>query len=614
MVLPRQTRRAKEQCESTACAHRWKRSTTSTMSMIRHIEIRRFRGIAAASWSPRPGINALIGGGDSGKSTILDAIDLALAARRNAAFTDADFYNLDVSEPIDIRITLGDLPPALLDLERYAPFLRGWDDVLGILLDEPVAGSEAVLTMRLLVTGDLEPSWHLFSERAEAEDASRDLPYAERLRLAPTRLGAYASHHFSWGARSVLNRLSDERANASTALAAAAREARSTFGDTAGEQVPETLKIVHDVAREAGVRGGEAATALLDAHGISFSGGVIALHDENGVPLRNLGIGSSRLLVASLQARTATDTGATLIDELEHGLEPYRITRLLHALGSKDGGAPRQTFLTTHSPIAVRELSAQQLVRVRKQADGVVSLVWIGASGEDQATLRACAEAFLAPNVIVCEGSTEIGLLRGLDLWWNSQNRDPVAYYGVATCDGGGANMLARATCFGRLGYRTSLFRDSDVVFTPDQHAPLNDAAVSQIAWQPGMSTEQALFDGLPDAALGSLVMIAVDHLGIDAINQHAKAADAATEAFDFLLDDWTPAMRAAFGKAAGKGRWYKMVDPGERVGREILGPHLTASKPELADVIDKIRAWIENAPAVAGDVAAPAVDDDFGL
>ena len=33
------------------------------------------------------------------------------------------------------------------------------------------------------------------------------------------RLGAFATHHFSWGGRSVLNHLSDERASASQALA-----------------------------------------------------------------------------------------------------------------------------------------------------------------------------------------------------------------------------------------------------------------------------------------------------------------------------------------------------------------------------------------------------------
>ncbi|HBK4804844.1 TPA: AAA family ATPase, partial [Enterobacter hormaechei subsp. steigerwaltii] len=53
------------------------------MPKIRHIEVENFRVIKKLSWSPSPGLNCLIGPGDSGKSTILDAIDLALGARRS---------------------------------------------------------------------------------------------------------------------------------------------------------------------------------------------------------------------------------------------------------------------------------------------------------------------------------------------------------------------------------------------------------------------------------------------------------------------------------------------------------------------------------------------------
>jgi putative ATP-dependent endonuclease of OLD family len=41
-----------------------------------------------------------MGPGDVSKSSILDAIDLCLGARRNVQFTDADFYNLNVEKPI----------------------------------------------------------------------------------------------------------------------------------------------------------------------------------------------------------------------------------------------------------------------------------------------------------------------------------------------------------------------------------------------------------------------------------------------------------------------------------------------------------------------------------
>lgn len=65
----------------------------STTARIRKIEIENFRGIKSLAWLPSPGINCRIGPGDSGKSSILDAIDYCIGARRNIPFTDADFNN-----------------------------------------------------------------------------------------------------------------------------------------------------------------------------------------------------------------------------------------------------------------------------------------------------------------------------------------------------------------------------------------------------------------------------------------------------------------------------------------------------------------------------------------
>jgi putative ATP-dependent endonuclease of OLD family len=77
------------------------------MPRIRKIEIQNFRGIKDFAWLPSAGINCLIGPGDNGKSSILDAIDYCVGARRNIQFTDADFHRLDVEQPIRISITNG---------------------------------------------------------------------------------------------------------------------------------------------------------------------------------------------------------------------------------------------------------------------------------------------------------------------------------------------------------------------------------------------------------------------------------------------------------------------------------------------------------------------------
>jgi len=79
------------------------------MARIRRLEIRNFRSIKILDWAPSAGINCLIGPGDSGKSTILDAIDLCLGARRNVSIADTDFYGLVVTESIVVAVTLGGL-------------------------------------------------------------------------------------------------------------------------------------------------------------------------------------------------------------------------------------------------------------------------------------------------------------------------------------------------------------------------------------------------------------------------------------------------------------------------------------------------------------------------
>lgn len=276
------------------------------MAQIRQVDIVNFRGIEKLEWHPGGGINCLIGPGDAGKSSILDAIDLCLGARRTVQFTDADFHGLDVSKPIEIRITIGDLSDALKSMEAYGAFVRSFDAANRSIDDEPEAGKETVLTIQLTVSGDLDPAWALVSDRARLQGLSRNLTWGDRVRLAPTRIGALADHNFAWRRGSVLNRLTDEKADTAAALAGAARDARKAFGDLAENQLGETLKIVAETARELGIPAGDKLKAMLDAHSVSFSGGTIALHGEDGVPLRALGVGSTRLLVAGLQRKAAS--------------------------------------------------------------------------------------------------------------------------------------------------------------------------------------------------------------------------------------------------------------------------------------------------------------------
>ncbi|MCY4108590.1 MAG: AAA family ATPase [Chloroflexi bacterium] len=126
-----------------------------------------------------------------------------------------------------------------------------------------------------------------------------------------------------------------------------------------------------------------------------------------------------------------------MIDEVEHGLEPHRIIRLLGSLGAKDEDKPLQVFAATHSPVVVQELSGDQLfvIRLPHQDHEILP---VGTSDEVQGTVRRYPEAFLAASIIVCEGASEVGLLRGIDQYRTLAGHESINAMGTALVNGGG--------------------------------------------------------------------------------------------------------------------------------------------------------------------------------
>lgn len=575
------------------------------MARIRKIEIENYRGIREFSWLPPPGINCLIGPGDSGKSTILSAIDFCLGARRNISFTDADFHLLDVETPIRISVTLGELDNSLKNLDRYGLYLRGFNAESGAIEDEPEWDTETVLTVRLTVESDLEPSWSLVSERAESQGQTRNLSWGDRIRLAPTRIGVMADYHLGWRRGSVLNSISEERADASAALAKAARDARAAFGEQAHDQLGETLDIVAATAKELGISRGENLKALLDAHSVSFSGGAISIHDEDGIPLRGLGVGSTRLLIAGLQRQAAAQSSIILVDELEHGLEPHRIIRLLGSLGAKDTDPPLQVFMTTHSPAALRELSGTQLFVTRPTTEKH-EILPVGTSDDAQSTIRLYPDAFLAASVLVCEGASEIGLIRGLDQYRVANGKASIAAQGVALVDSGGGDAdrpFRRAVAFHGLGYRTAVLRDDDKTPKEDVEKGFITHGGKVIAWRDRRALEDELFLSLSEGAVRRLIARAVELHGEELINDHIKSVSHNAKDLDViraetLTEGITPESRQILGKSARtKARgWFKSVTWMEDVAREIIGPDLSNADAGFRALIDDIFTWAGNA------------------
>ncbi len=563
------------------------------MTRIRHISIKNFRCIQELSWVPSAGVNCFIGPGDSGKSSILDAIDFCLGARRAISFSDADFYKLNIDAPILITITVGELDEALKSMESYGNYLRSFNPATGLIDDEPEAGVETVLTVRIKVGSDLEPNWTLVSDRAEAQGQTRFLTWADRVRISPTRIGALADNNLAWRRGSVLNRLSEERADTASALAKAARDARAAFGDLADQQLSETLQIVTDTAKYLGIKVGDRLKAMLDAHSVSFSGGTIALHGEDGVPLRALGIGSTRLLLAGLQRRAAEKATVILIDELEYGLEPHRIIRLLSSIGAKESPPPLQAFLTTHSPVVLRELAGNQLFVVQKR-DTSHEIQLVGNEAGIQGTIRHSPDAFLAPSVFICEGASEVGFLRGLDQFHISQNRLSMTAAGVALVDANGCdNIYRRVNAFTALRYDVAVLRDDDRQPDAATEQAFTRSGGRLFCWRAGKALEDELFASLSDRAVARLLEYAVSLYGEDKVNAHLASASTGQTNLSTCRTAVTPVSRQFMAQAARTGEWFKSVTKMEDAARDIVGPDLVNAEPGFQAIISTIIKWI---------------------
>lgn len=138
---------------------------------IRRVDIENFRGIKAASWRLPPGQRffALIGPGDSTKTTILTALERALHDRSGQSVLDTDFFQADITHPIRIRVAVDELPDDLIALDAFGGFLAGIDDE-GEWTHDPNQETQSCVIIEFLVEADLDPIWQSYRPPLEGLD------------------------------------------------------------------------------------------------------------------------------------------------------------------------------------------------------------------------------------------------------------------------------------------------------------------------------------------------------------------------------------------------------------------------------------------------------------
>jgi hypothetical protein len=546
---------------------------------IRQLKIKNFRGIASMTWTPRDAFCCLIGAGDSGKSTILDAAEAALNSRW-FSFSESDFLTCDTSNTIEIEVTVGELSRALKSDERFGLYIRGWKSE-GELRDEPEGDDEPVLTVRLSVDATLEPVWELVCDRVENP---RTISNRDRAMFGLVRLAGDDARHLAWGQGSVLSRLTGDNKEAAARLAEAYRAARDSAKLDEIESLAQTATAAQGFAKGLGayVEGHYEPGLELGRSGLSS--GSIALHDD-GVPLRLAGLGTRRLATLAIQKSAIAEGAIILVDEIEHGLEPHRIIGAISQLKSSQGmaaasGSPvGQVLLTTHSDIALAECGARSLHVIKtSRPERETTARKTEAPLPIAALMRFTPRALFARRVLVCEGMTEVGLLLGMREQWPQRHQGkPIEQLGVALADGNGAEAPAMALALAGLGYPTALFMDSDVPLPPPTLASLAAAGVHIYEYGNFLNTEQAIFTAATDQKVQELLTIARANHGEESVNgclfpriagfTHLNVREEfKTWELNCALDGTQ--LRRIVAEAAKTKKWFKE----QRYGREI-GP-----------------------------------------
>ena len=572
------------------------------------IEIQNYRGIKKLDWAPSAHVNCLIGPGDSTKTTILDAIELALNPRSYVFADDSDFFELDFNKPITITITLTGLPAVFRSDDRYGMHLRGWNAKDSKIEDEPNVNLEDALSVRVTIGQSLEARWSILNDRIEKEEADPPtIRFKDVKQIATTRLGAYAERHLGWGRQSVLTKIGEESDSITLQLADASRAARDTFRKSNQNIFKTVISRIEQLAKNFSVPIRDKYVAELDVQGVSITAGGLSLHDGK-LPLRRLGTGSSRLIVSALQ-HDAGGSHIALVDEVEHGLEPHRIARLLKYLKSptvdETKVPPSQIFMTTHSPVVIRELTATDIFTVRSSA-GVTEVRSVAETAKDldiaQNHLRRSPDAFLARRILVGEGRTEQGLLRGLDAWWSQKEKDSFALRGVIAVDGGGntaAPVIAEHLL--HLGYEVALLLDTDKVTPANLILGVKLKGGRIFEWPDNCSTEERIFLDVPWETAIALIKLAVELEGPESVRAQINKVcikKSLPEISDLSLPNSldSDTFRRVLGMASKNENrsWFKDINRGERLA-EIVAPCLDKiPSSQLAKLLTSVRLWVD--------------------
>lgn len=571
------------------------------MAILHHIKINNFRGINSFEQKFSNGLTCIIGRGDSGKTSVLDAISYVFSSKWVINFFDSDFHLGNVDNNIIIEGTAVNISEKLQ--VKYGSHIRGV--VNGIIVDDLEAEENQdcipALTVRLTVSKNLEPIWQVVTDR---EQEPKSITSADRALLNCDFISDYNDKHFSLNKGNplyALNKSLGDVVNDDDNIAIdIVREARVNMNEAVDGKFNQMISSINTKAAMLGVEVPD-IKVLLDHKDITITESKISLH-ENGIPLRLKGKGTKRIFSIAIQLSNTTESSIILVDEIEQGLEPDRVQHLVSTLSKETG---KQIIITTHSSSVITELDCNALKIMQKNEH---SLFEVNTSLQD--CVRANPSAFFARRILICEGKTEVGICRAINENRILANNKSVSNLGIVIVDGGGDSMINYSKAFRSLGYECLLFCDSDKDNINNKKAELRYLGITVVDCVNTNAIEQQIFQDASVNQIKKLIQYRIDEDDkddksiFDSVNSKLQTR---IEYNVQWIDSLNDPLRTALGICAKidyktkedgtikeKGGWYKRIDHGIAIGK-IISSSLEEidGEKQLRKIFEEIDSWI---------------------
>jgi putative ATP-dependent endonuclease of OLD family len=377
------------------------------------------------SWHPARRVNVILGGGDVGKTTILDAVGLLLSPTNPTTLSDADYHDRDIEAGFVIEAVLA-LPPASgIDQQLKASWPWNWNGSDAVVPSTDGSGQmkgDPVYRLRVRGTADLELSYEI----AQPDGTMDSLPVGFRRSIGIVRLSGddRNDRDLRLVQGSALDRLLSDKGLRSRL---ASELTKSNVKDELKDNAKDTLKAL-DAAFKAKSLPDGLDLAITGGPGFSITAliGLTAKHEDVQLPLASWGAGTRRLAALTIAELNQGEAPITLVDEIERGLEPYRQRSLMEKLQAGSS----QVFVTTHSPSAIAAASKADIWYV--DYANKIGRLEPAKTGRHR---RTDPETFLARLAIVAEGATEVGFVTSL---LEKAFGSSLEQHGVHVTDGGG--------------------------------------------------------------------------------------------------------------------------------------------------------------------------------